>query len=240
MPSPLAEILRGLERERRDIEEMERRFAELIKTYDVRARKKNYSQRLSDAIARRLVFDLDRSFRGIEHGEKRAGGRDGPVRVDVRYHTNYGLGLGISIKTLNFKDGRSGRYTKNLQRIDKELHAEAAQLHGFQPKAVLAALVLLPDDARRDGAHGRSSFQHACEVFRKRAGRAAETDPEGRFELFFLGTYATDPANFGDTALHDLVGYRKGDALPPALDWNGFLEAVRATYERRFAVRLPR
>lgn len=240
MPSPLAEILRRLEPERREIEEMERRFAELIKTYDVRARKKNYSQRLSDAIARRLVSDLDRSFRGIEHGEKRAGGRDGPVRVDVRYHTNYGLGLGISVKTLNFKDGRSGRYTKNVQRIDKELHAEAAQLHGFQPKAMLAALVLLPEDARRDGAQGRSSFQHACEVFRKRAGRTAEADPDDRFEVFFLGTYAADPANFGDTALHDRDGYRTGDALPPVRDWHGFLEAVRAAYERRFSVGLPR
>lgn len=41
MASPLGDILRALEPERRKIEEMERRFAELIRKYDVRARKKN-------------------------------------------------------------------------------------------------------------------------------------------------------------------------------------------------------
>jgi len=177
MASPLAAILRSLEPERRTIEEMEERFARLIREYDVRAKKKNYSQRLSDVLARQLVTDLGRSFPGIEAGERRAGGRERPIRVDVRYHTPYGLGLGLSIKTLNFRDGKFGRYTKNIQRVDKELNAEAVQIHGYQPKAVLAALFLMPEDARHDGERGRSSFEHALEVFRKRVGRADETQP---------------------------------------------------------------
>jgi hypothetical protein len=240
MASPLAAILRSLEPERRTIEEMEERFAQLIREYDVRAKKKNYSQRLSDALARRLVTDLGRSFQGIEAGERRAGGRERPIRVDVRYHTPYGLGLGVSIKTLNFRDGASGRYTKNIQRIDKELNAEAVQIHGYQPKAVLAALFLMPEDARRDGERGRSSFEHALEVFRKRVGRPDETQPGERFELFYVGTYATDEKRLGDSVLHDLEGYRSGGEVPPARTWEDFLEAVRCAYEQRFSVRLTR
>jgi len=240
MASPLAAILRRLEPERRRIEDMERRFAELIREYDVRTKKKNYSQRLSDALARQLVTDLGRSFPGIEAGERRAGGRERPIRVDVRYHTPYGLGLGLSVKTLNFRDGKSRRYTENIQRVDKELNAEAVQIHGYQPKAVLAALFLMPEDARHDGERGRSSFEHALEVFRKRVGRADETQPGERFELFWVGTYATDQERSGDTALHDLEGYRSGGEVPPARSWEDFLEAVRCAYERRFSVKLPR
>jgi hypothetical protein len=240
MASPLADILRSLEPERRTIEDMEERFAELIREYDVRARKKNYSQRLSDALARRLVADLGRSFPGIEAGERRAGGRERPIRVDVRWHTSYGLGLGISVKTLNFRDGKSGRFTKNLQRIDKELNAEAGDLHGFQPRAVLAALLLMPEEARTDGAKGRSSFDHALDVFRKRVGRAGEVQAAERFELFFLGTYAADAARYGDVVLHDLEGFRSGDPVPPDRTWEDFLEAIRRACEQRFSMRLTR
>ncbi len=240
MASPLGDILRALEPERRKIEEMERRFAALIREYDVRARKKNYGQRLSDALARRLVADLGRSFPGIAAGEKRAGGRERPIRVDVRWHTSYGLGLGISVKTLKFRDATSGRFTKNLQRIDKELNAEAADLHGFQPRAVLAALPLMPEEARTDGAKGRSSFDHALDVFRKRVGRADESRAGERFELVFLGTYTTEPERFGDVVLHDLDGFRSGDPVPPARTWKDFLEAVRRVRERRFSMRLTR
>lgn len=186
------------------------------------------------------MVDLGRSFPGIEAGEKRAGGRDQPVRVDVRWHTPYGLGLGISIKTLNFRDPGSGRFTKNLQRIDKELNAEAVQIHGFQPKAVLAALVLLPEAARHDGAEGRPSFDHALDVFRKRVGRADDKQPAERFELVFLGTYATEPERFGDVVLHDLDGFRSGDPAPAARTWEDFLEAIRRACERRFSMRLAR
>jgi len=240
MASPLAAILRSLEPERRTIEEMEERFARLIREYDVRAKKKNYSQRLSDALARQLVTDLGRAFQGIEAGERRAGGRERPIRVDVRYHTPYGLGLGISIKTLNFRDGKTRRYTKNIQRVDKELNAEAVQIHGYQPKAVLAALFLMPEDARHDRKQGRSSFEHALEVFRKRVGRPDETQPGERFELFYIGTYATDHERLGDTVLHDLEGYRSGGEVPAPRTWEDFLEAVRCAYERRFSVKLAR
>jgi hypothetical protein len=222
------------------IEETERRFAELIREYDVRARKKNWSQRLSDELARKLVTDLGRSFPGIEAGEKRAGGRDQPIRVDVRWHTPYGLGLGISVKTLNFRDPGSGRFTKNLQRIDKELNAEAVQIHGFQPKAVLAALVLLPEAARHDGAKGRSSFEHALDVFRKRVGRPDDTRLGERFELVWLGTYSTEPERLGEVVLHDLEAFEKGGEVPPPRGWDDFLEAIRCSWERRFRERRAR
>ncbi|MCS6780598.1 MAG: hypothetical protein NZ555_12965, partial [Geminicoccaceae bacterium] len=62
MPSSIADILRNLEPERRQIERLEREYAELIKKYDVRARKKNYSQKLSSAVAAKLAADLRPSF----------------------------------------------------------------------------------------------------------------------------------------------------------------------------------
>ncbi|MCX7628736.1 MAG: hypothetical protein N2038_00640 [Geminicoccaceae bacterium] len=240
MPSSIAEILQELEPERREILKLESEFAELIKKYDVRARKKNYGQRLSDLLARRIAGDLSVSFPQIEAGEKRAGGSKAPIRVDVRYHTKYGLGLGISIKTLNFRDAASGGYAKNMQRVDKELRAEAQELHAHQPKAVLGALILMPEDARRDGSGGKTSLAHALEVFRNRVGRADERGPEERFEVLFVGTYATDPERFGELALHDLEGWSAGEEPPPVRDWSDFLEALRSAFERRFAVRLKR
>src|SRR3954468_13327543 len=114
MSSPLTQLLKDLEPRRLEIEALERNFLELIKKYDVRGRKKNYSQSISDALARKLVIDLVGSFPGIVSGETKAGGRGGPIKVDVRFHTNYGMELGVSIKTINFRDLTTQRFTKNI------------------------------------------------------------------------------------------------------------------------------
>jgi hypothetical protein len=240
VPSSIADILRGLEPKRQEIERLERDFAELIKKYDVRAKKKNYSQELSTAVAKKLAEDLRSSFAGIEAGELEAGSAKGRQRVDVVFRTKLGLGLGVSIKTYNFVDHSSKRYTKNAQRVDKELRSEAADLHGYQPRAVLAGLVLLPDAARADGRGKKSSLEHFLAICRTRTGRTRTDSEHDQFELLFVGTYGLGRDGFGTRELHDAAEYRSGAGLPRSLDWEDFLEAVRVAYEDRNKVRLRR
>lgn len=223
-----------------EIEALERDFQELIKQYDARGRKKNYSQRLSDALARRIVGDLTPSFTDIVAGETKAGGGGGPIKVDVRFHTRYGMGLGVSIKTINFKDLTTNRFTKNIKRNDKELRSEASDLHNYQPYAVLVGLVLLPEAARHDGRVGRSSFMHAIDTFRRRVGRADVSGDRELFERLFVGTYSLDNQRFGEVTLHDAGLYDGGLSLPPPCGWDDFLEAARATYEQRHKVPVRR
>jgi hypothetical protein len=244
--SSIGDALQELEPHRTEIVELERDYLELIQKYDTRARKKNYSQRLSNLLAQKIADHLRPVFPGIlpdAQGKKReslAGGHAGPLRVDVRLHTDYGMGLGISIKTINFRDRTTGRYTKNLQRNDKELRSEASSLHAFQPQAVLIGLVLLPEDSRHDAKSGYSSFEHAMNTFRLRSGRRGPDDQHDRFERLFVGTYASDPDRYGALSLHDVGAHSSGADFPPVLGWKEFLEAVCDEYERRTRTKLRR
>jgi hypothetical protein len=112
----------------------------------------------------------------------------------VGYSTpELGLGLGVSIKTLNYRDASSGRYTKNYSRVDNELRAEATDYHVRQPYSVLAGLLYLPADACDDGDPDRpasaSSFASAVRYFRSRCGRDEPTDDPELFEAFYIGIY---------------------------------------------------
>lgn len=240
MGSSIADILRELEPSLREIEGLERDYAELIKKYDVRAKKKNYSQELSSRLAHKIVADLRTSFAGIESGDLEVRSAKGKQKVDVVYRTKLGLGLGISVKTYNFRDNASKRYTKNAQRVDKELRSEASDLHRYQPMAVLAGLVLLPSGARHDGRHGGSSLDHILKICRNRVGRPRHDADHELFEVLFVGTYRTDPTDFGWLELHDAGRYQAGDAMPETLGWGDFLEAVHVAYESRNKVRLRR
>lgn len=240
MRSSIEDILRELEPRRQEIEALEREFAEIIKKYDVRAKKKNYSQELSSRLAKKVVADLRRSFRGIEGGELEVGSAKGRQRVDVVYRTKLGLGLGVSIKTYNFVDNASQRYTKNAQRVDKELRSEASDVHRYQPMAVLAGLVLLPSRARHDARRGGSSLDHMLDICRSRAGRQRPDVDHELFEVLFVGTYGVEAGELGRLELHDAANYRKGGPVPETLGWDEFLESIRTAYERRNNVRLPR
>jgi hypothetical protein len=69
--------------------------------------------------------------------ESKARTSKGYKKLDINYSTTeLGLGLGVFVKTLNFKDPKSQRYTKNYSRIDNELRAEASDYHERQPYAV--------------------------------------------------------------------------------------------------------
>src|SRR5207237_4749262 len=90
--------------------------------------------------------------------ESKARTGKGVKKLDVNYSTpELGLALGVSIKTLNFRDAGSKRYTKNATRIDNELRAEAMDYHKRQPYSVLVGVVFVPVDSCDDGNPNRST-----------------------------------------------------------------------------------
>lgn len=177
------------------------------------AEKKNYAQRLSTAIATLIANRLRPHFPNItpdpDGGRQEAPARTskGVKKLDVNYSTpELGLGLGVSIKTINFRDPKTKRYTKNYTRADNELRAEALDYHVRQPYAVLIALVFLPLDSCSDANIGSrieagvSSFGQSVRIFRHRAGREKPKDEEQLFERVFMGLYevGSDDARFFD------------------------------------------
>lgn len=164
--------------------------------------KKNFAQRLSDLLALKVADGLRRDFPGILPtmvGDKRTGVESaartvkGVKKLDINYSTvQLGLGLGVSIKTLNFRDAGSRRYTKNVTRIDNELRAEAGDYHERQPFAVLAAILFMPQDSASDAgnkANDFSSFAHAAITLRFRAGRSTPRDSPDLFERLYIALY---------------------------------------------------
>ena len=194
------DLLQRIDRLRRHFEKLELDEADRkLVTIDGRAAKKNFAQRFSTAIAQKVADTLRPDFKGIvpdAHGgghESKSAGARGKKKIDVNYSTTIsGLELAVSIKTINFRDEQSGRYTKNTKRVDGELRAEAQDCHKRQPYAVLTAYVFLPLDAASDGRNGRSSLKHSADVFGARGGRHTTKDSASLFELVYIGLYDDD------------------------------------------------
>lgn len=178
--------------------------------------KKNYAEALSRHLATLFASLLRNDFPGVTPDESGIG-QEAPARtakgtkkLDVNYSTpELGLGLGVSIKTLNFRDPKSGRYTKNYTRIDNELRAEALDYHERQPWAVLAAVLFLPVDACDDfnpkAKEASSSFGQAVKIFRYRANRALPTEAGQLFERVFVALYAIDDDDPWDVRFFDVM-----------------------------------
>ncbi|OGN42559.1 MAG: hypothetical protein A2623_02925 [Caulobacterales bacterium RIFCSPHIGHO2_01_FULL_70_19] len=215
------------------LSEHERRYVEVG-----RAAKKNYAQRLSTCIAQKVSDGLrDRyptilpSADGKMH-ESRSMGAGGLKKLDVNYSTpELGLGLGISVKTINFRDLATKRYTKNVKRVDGELRAEAQDYHTRQPYSLLAGLVFMPMDAATDGVGERSSFRHAREVFAGRAGRAGPQDDPSRFERLWIGLYGTTPETLGDVRFFDVSG-PEGDSVE-VIRFSAVLDEIQSEFRTR-------
>ena len=112
----------------------------------------------------------------------------GAKKVDVTWATEEsGLLLGISIKTINFRDNKTGNFQKNLTNRRGDMLIEAVTLHRRFPYSVLIGLFFLDKDAATDLTGRRSStFENAHRRLRLFAGR---DDPSGRdeqYERFFL------------------------------------------------------
>jgi hypothetical protein len=168
-----------------------------------RAVKRNFAQRLSTCLAQKIADALRPKLKGIlpdERGakhESRSGSASGLKRIDVNYSTpQIGLGLAVSLKTVNFKDEKTGRFTKNITRLDGELRAEAQDCHGRHRYAVLAALIFLPKEAAHD-SNTKSSLRHAWDIFKRRGGRTSTSNEDSLFERIWICVYDSEQTNFG-------------------------------------------
>lgn len=165
--------------------------------------KKAYSEALSNAVARAFAAALHE--RGLEHtrptqpgeldrsgAERRMSGGIGAKKVDVTWATEEsGLLLGISIKSINFRDSRSNNFQKNLTNRRGDMLFEAVTLHRRFPYAVLGGLFFLNEAAAKDGtAKRKSTFLNTHARLRLFTGRS---DPSGREEQYeHLLSYSTE------------------------------------------------
>ena len=211
-----------------------------------------YATALSNALAVLIANGLRSDFSGIlpdeegRGGESRARTSKGFKKLDVNYSTpELGLALGISIKTVNYRDPGTKRYTKNYSRNDNELRAEATDYHQRQPYSVLAALLFLPSDACDDAGVGKgpdakagiSSFGAAVRYFRDR--RTPRSDPDDQpdlFERFFIGLYEHEGSKRGELRLFDVMCPPPRNRRPQShetLALEDVLAEIRITYDSR-------
>ncbi len=206
-----------------------------------REQKKNYAESLSRSLATVVASSLRKDFDGILP-DAAGGKQESPARsargfkkLDVNYSkSEIGLGLGVSIKTINFPDARTKRYTKNYSRVDNELRAEAHDYHERQPFAVLVALIFMPVNACDDGGSDPSSFGAAVQYFRLRGGRVAPKNSEMKFEGVFLGLYDTDDGAFGNVVFFDVRDRPPKSGRPKkTLSFTEVVERIVEIYDAR-------
>ena len=181
--------------------------------------KKAYSEALSNAVARALAAGLH--GRGLDHtrpappgqldrsgAERRMSGGIGAKKVDVTWATEEsGLLLGISIKSINFRDSRSNNFQKNLTNRRGDMLFEAVTLHRRFPYAVLGGLFFLNEAAANDGTGKRkSTFLNTHARLRLFTGRFDPAGREEQYEHLFVVLHGAGPS--GDT----LKGLRSGGA----------------------------
>lgn len=159
-----------------------------------RAKKRHYSELVSQKIAQAIGEEL--RMRGmaearpappgvldISGAERRMAGGIGAKKVDVTWATEEsGLLLGISIKSINFRDRRTGNFQKNLTNQRGDMLIEAVTLHRRFPYSVLVGMFFLDKEAANDGTERRrSTFLNAHSRMRLFTGR---DDPAGRDEQY--------------------------------------------------------
>lgn len=221
---------------------------ELVKAGDRAAtqsqsQKKNYAETLSRELAQTFADRLRPTFLGVlpdpsgKGQESRARTSKGFKKLDVNYSTvELGLGLGVSIKTINFRDAASRRYTKNYTRADGELRAEASDYHERQPYAVMVAVIFLPADACDDAVTGVSSFGAAVQIFRSRAGRTSHEDAPMLFERVFIGLYEPEGEAVGAVGFFDVMTAPPRRGRPRQLiSFTDLIGEIVATYDYRNA-----
>lgn len=196
--------------------------------------KKRYSELMSAAVAQVFAQELRNrgmlesrpsppGVTGASGAERRLAGGLGAKKVDVSWATDAsGLILGITVKTINFRDGQSGAFQKNLTNRRADLLNEAVTLHRRFPYAVLGGFFFIDADAKTDGtARRQSTFLNAFPRFRLFTGRR---DPAGRdeqYERLYLVPVRANPFNptwecFHMTDSHNVVSL--DDALTALVD----------------------
>jgi hypothetical protein len=156
--------------------------------------KKRYSEQVSNAVAPAFAEELRQrglstarpappGVVGLSGAERRMAGAIGAKKVDVTWATEEsGLLLALSIKSINFRDNRTGNFQKNLTNRRGDLLYEAVTLHRRFPYAVLGGLLFLDRGAAYDDTSSRhSTFINADRRLRLFDGR---NDPAGRDEQY--------------------------------------------------------
>jgi hypothetical protein len=159
-----------------------------------RADKKAYSEKLSRVVA--LAFAEELRLRGMTEArptppgvlgdsgaERRIAGGIGAKKVDVTWATEEsGLILGISVKTINFRDAKTRNFQKNLTNRRADMLIEAVTLHRRFPYAALAGFFFFDKEAESDATEKRRSTLHNAHArLRLFTGR---NDPAGRDEQY--------------------------------------------------------
>ncbi|HWF15817.1 MAG TPA: hypothetical protein VG244_06515 [Acidimicrobiales bacterium] len=181
-------------------------LATALKTLDpkppdtaTREAKRLYSEAMSARIAVAFADELrDRGMKearpsgpgdvGTSGAERRLAGGIGAKRVDVTWATEEsGLLLGISVKTINFRDGRSKNFQKNLTNRRGDMLGEALTLHRRFPYAVVAGFLFLDKDAKSDQTGQRkSTFENAFPRLKIFTGRQDPAARDEQFERLYL------------------------------------------------------
>lgn len=158
------------------------------------ATKKRYSEEMSRVVALAIAEELRQRGMpetrpglpgeiGLSGAERRLAGGVGAKKVDVTWATEEsGLLLAVSVKTINFRDGRARNFQKNLTNRRTDMLMEAVTLHRRFPYAVLCGMFFLDAGAGTDGtATRRDTATNAHHRLRLFTGR---DDPAGRDEQF--------------------------------------------------------
>jgi hypothetical protein len=179
--------------------------------------KKAYSESISRVVSLAVAQEL--RHRGLAEArpagagelgdsgaERRMAGGLGAKKVDVTWATpEAGLLLAISIKTINFRDGTTKNFQKNLVNRRGDMLMEAVTLHRRFPYAVLCGFFFLDLEAASDQtSQRRSTFVNAHHRLKLFTGR---DDPAGRdeqFERFYLLLLKASPTDV--TIQTSLVG----------------------------------
>jgi hypothetical protein len=206
------------------------RLSELKRTYSTR-----FANNMALCVANglRAAFPEvlpDASGRGLESPAQSV---RGPKKLDVNYSTpQLGLGFGISLKAVHFREKDKFGYVHNRKRNDEELRTEASGYHKRQPYAVMIAVMFLPDDSCADAQpRGMSSFGAWVKYLRPLTGRQGPQDEIDRYERVFIGLYARDGSR--------LQFFDVSEAPPKRgrpqhlLEYQEFLDEVETTFLRR-------
>lgn len=214
------------------------------------AQKKNYAERFSRNLATLIATALRRkAFTGIlptddgEQQESQARTSKGLKKLDVNYSTpRLGLALGVSVKSINFRDNKTKRYTKNYSRNDNELRAEATDYHQRQPYAVLVAVIFLPVDSCDDAGagvgkeQGITSFGACVRYFRPRANRRVPKNDVDLFERVFIALYERENPRRGEAVFFDVMTAPPKNRRPRTdeiITFGDFIEQIKLTYDER-------
>jgi len=201
--------------------------------------KRTYATRFADKMAICIANGLRERFPGVLPDESGRGVESpaqsvrGPKKLDVNYSTpQLGLGFGISLKSVHFREKANRGYIHNMKRNDEELRTEASGYHQRQPYAVMVAVVFLPSDACDDASPRHpSSFGSWVKYLRPLSQRHAAHDDIARYERVFIGLYARSG---------ERMDFFDVEQAPPRtgrparlLSYNEFLDEIEKTYLRR-------